>query len=143
MALYNLGNKRVDSIAVTWFGWKNNKLPTRTYDLHIQVAKVFSLIAPVINVVFVASFLAFISLGGFRQCNSYAKRVLFYTLIVWLGNMAFSIFTAPIELRYQLFPLLITFVWDVIFVAFIVQQTKPHPKTENLSGDTLANEMLA
>jgi hypothetical protein len=140
MALYNLGNKRVDSIAVTWFGWKNNKLPTRTYDLRIPVAQVFSLIAPVINVVFVASFLAFISLGGFRQCNACTKRVLLYTLIIWFGNMVFSIFTAPIELRYQLFPLLITFVWDVIFVAFIVQQTKHLPGTGISTHEAMATE---
>jgi hypothetical protein len=136
-------NKTVEINSEKTLLCKNKKQPTLTYYLRIPVAQVFSLIASIINVVFVASFLAFISLGGFRQCNAYAKRLLLYTLIVWLGNMVFSIFTAPIELRYQLFPLLITFVWDVIFLAFIVQQTKSHPKTENLSGENLTNKMLA
>jgi hypothetical protein len=38
--------------------------------------------------------------------------------------MAFSVFSAPIELRYQLFPLIITFSLETFLIAFIVREVQ-------------------
>ncbi|HEY8897638.1 MAG TPA: hypothetical protein VIM79_22585, partial [Niastella sp.] len=37
MGMYNLGDPKVDSIAVTWFNWKNNQLPSRFPDKNIYL----------------------------------------------------------------------------------------------------------
>jgi hypothetical protein len=127
MGIYNMGNATVDHIAVTWFGWKSNQLIIHADISAIPVADAFTIITPVINLVFVTGLVAFIGLAGFRQCNRYIKQIIGCILAIWICNTAFSVLSAPIELRYQLFPLIITLVWGMFFVSYVVQAIYKRP----------------
>lgn len=124
MGFYNLGDDVVDPIAVTWFGWKNNRIHNYFGKQLIRIAKYFSILTAIINLVFITSFIAFACSGGFRKCSYNNKLILWWMLHIWFCNMVFSVFSAPIELRYQLFPLIITHVFLGLILCFLVEEGK-------------------
>lgn len=132
MGFYNLGNNTVESTAVNWFGWKSNQLPLRSKDRIIHVTNFLPKLVAIINSLFLLVSIAFIFLGGFNKCHPLSKKVVSITALIWLSNMVFSIFSAPIELRYQMFPIIITLPLFILLITWIVQslETQPTQKQE-------------
>lgn len=122
MSIYNLGSDFVDPIVVKWFGLTSNKLSTYNADKTIRIADIFTIVTAVINLIFVSSIIAFILLGGYSMWCKHSNQILICTVITWIGNTVFSVLSAPIELRYQLFPLIITLTWGLVLIFYIVQQ---------------------
>jgi hypothetical protein len=129
MGIYNMGNDSVEKIAASWFGWENKKVSTYFKGKKIEVTESFTIISAVINFVFVISFFSFVFLSGFAKSSVSARRVLWLTVSIWFCNMIFSVLAAPIELRYQLFPIFITFCFMLILLSFVIEKsmTKPSP----------------
>jgi hypothetical protein len=121
MGIYNMGFSTVDPIAVKWFNLKSNTLYTRNESKQIPLADVFSIMLPIINLIFVTSFLSFIFLDGINCCSKNSRHVIWTVIGMWGSNTVFSVFSAPIELRYQLFPLITSLIWGNFFVAYIIQ----------------------
>lgn len=124
MGMYNLGNTTVEPIAVSWFGWKSNSLSSHASNKKILIADIFTILTPIINVIFITSFLGFLNLREFKTCNKVIRQIIALTISIWLANTFFSVLTAPIELRYQLFPLVINLIWSSIFLFFIISSVK-------------------
>lgn len=122
MGVYNLGDETVDPIIVTWFGWKNNKVSPRYKNTTIIITEFFTILIAVVNLVFILSFIGFLCLRGFSRCTSYSASILWWMFAVWVGNMIFSVFSAPIELRYQLFPVIITFAFMILLIECIIRE---------------------
>jgi hypothetical protein len=129
MGMYNLGDTKVDSIAVTWFNWKNNQLPSRLSDKNIYIMNFISTALAIINPLFIASMLLFSCFSGLKQCSKTSKYLLACMLLVWVGNCFFSVLSAPTELRYQIFPVAITLPFCILFVSWIVQSFQSEPAT--------------
>lgn len=135
MSLYNLGDDTAAPIAVKWFGWKNNKLPTLFHDKNIVITKVSTILLPIINVIFILSCVGCATLGVFSSCLPYIKKGLYLIILIWLANMCFSVVSAPIELRYQLFTSTVTFVFSCLFIKCIINASRSGSKniTQNTS----------
>lgn len=129
MGVYNLHNRTVDSSVVTWFNWKNNKLPCRLADTNIYIMDHTQTLLAITNPLFIASVLLFIFFSGLKQCSKTSKRLLTCMLLVWLGNCVFSVVSAPTELRYQIFPIVITLPFCVLFMSWIVRSFQTEPAT--------------
>lgn len=127
MGMYNMGRETVDPVAVAWFDWKNNQLPTRSKDRQIHIISFFPNLVAIINPLFLLSSIIFICLTGFRKNSRISKRIIGCVLVLWLSNALFSVFSAPIELRYQLFPLVITLPFVVFFITRIIQSLQAVP----------------
>jgi hypothetical protein len=136
MGIYNMGYTKVDPIAVLWFNWKNNSLPHNSTNNLIPIADIFTILSPVINLIFLTGFLSFLFLGGFKNRSQACKKVILFTLITWIINMLFSVLSAPIELRYQLFPLIISSAWAFLFVAYVIKVIHTFP--QNLKSNEQA-----
>jgi len=124
LAMYNLGDPTVDSITVTWFNWKNNQLPGRFQSPKISVMTLFTPLLAVINTLFICSVLIFLFFSGLKQCSPTNKNILSIIMMVWLGNLFFSVVSAPTELRYQIFPIIITLPFCLFIVAWLIQVSK-------------------
>lgn len=124
MGSYNMGMDSVELVASAWFGWKSNKLPTFFKNKKIKITEPFQVLSGIINFVFIIGFLSFIVLAGFSKINSLSKRIFWLMIIVWFSNMVFSVFAAPIELRYQLFPLILTFSFMLLFISFVLEESR-------------------
>lgn len=129
MGIYNMGRDSVDKIAASWFGWKNKKLTTYFKGKKIDATEGFTIISGVINIVFVISFLSFVFLSGFANSSLFSRRILWLSVAIWFCNMIFSVFAAPIELRYQLFPIFVTFCFMLLFVSFVIQESMTKPSS--------------
>ncbi|SEL63399.1 hypothetical protein SAMN04488505_102725 [Chitinophaga rupis] len=133
MASYNLGGQTVAPITVTWFGLKNNKISTYFKDKTIKISDYFTALTAFTNIFFALGFISFIYLTGFNRSVPYAKHILWWMFTVWIGNMVFSVLSAPIELRYQIFPMIITLVFGVLLTNFMVREIRS-VSNENLAS---------
>lgn len=120
MGYYNLGNATVEKPAVAWFGWKNNKLPNLKNNKVITITSYFDLLLAFINFAFAINFLAVLIMTGMRKSFAYNHGIVWLIGSIWFLNMLFSIFSAPIELRYQIFPMILTLTFAITFVGFII-----------------------
>jgi hypothetical protein len=121
---YNMGQDSAEPIAVTWFKWKDSFLPTYYKNKRISIMQYFSIANGVINLAFILSLIAFLLLSGFDKTNRYTKLIFFLTFIIWTCNMIFSVLAAPIELRYQLFPMGISFIFLVLLTTYIIEKCR-------------------
>jgi hypothetical protein len=128
MGAYNMEIKSVDPIAATWFGWKNNKLPVRSKDRKIHILNYFSLFVSLINSLFLGGGVLFVAFGCCNNCGSLKKNIFVLVSLFWISNLSFSLLSAPIELRYQLFPIVITFAFPLFFMSQILQSIN-YPST--------------
>ncbi|QHS61042.1 hypothetical protein [Chitinophaga agri] len=120
---FNMGKNEVDPGAVSWFGYKSNKVHHFSKDNTIWLTNVFPLLLAMINVVFFFGFIGFVILGGFSKVTPYYKKVLWLMLTIWLGNLAFSVLASPIVLRYQAFPFIFTLAFAVLLLGFVIQES--------------------
>lgn len=134
MGIYNMGNKTVEPIAVTWFGWNNNRLPNRSRDNQIHITAIFPTLLSILNPLFIITCFAFGVMGGFRECSPISKRAIVLMWLIWIANMVFSVFSAPTELRYQLFPIIITLPFTGFFVQWIIASLIAAPVTNQPSS---------
>jgi len=130
MGYYNLGRETVEPIATNWFAWKNNQLPLRSKERKIHIATMFPTILAIINPLFLLAVIVFVIFGGFNKIHIISKNVLIVMLLIWISNVTFSVFSAPIELRYQLFPIVITLAFCGLLITSIIQslQTESYEK---------------
>lgn len=128
MGLYNLLESKVEPIAVTWFNWKNNQLPNRLHSPFIHLMILFPTLLAIINPLFIAGLLLFVCFSGFKQCSKTSKHLLTGMLLVWFGNCVFSIVSAPTELRYQIFPVVITLPFCFLFMSWVLRSFQSQPK---------------
>jgi hypothetical protein len=124
MASYNMGKDTIDKSGVDWFQLKTNKVHSNTSDSTISVCDYFSIVLALINLLFVLSITGFILLKGFLKSDLLARKVYLLQLVVWLSNAGFSVFASPIVLRYQVFPMLITQTFMILFVNYMIQESR-------------------
>jgi hypothetical protein len=127
MSMYNLGGTTVDSVIVNWFNWKNNQLPNRLQDPIIHLMFFIPTLLAIINPLFIASGLLFLCFSGLNKCSKTNKRLLTCMLLVWFGNCVFSVVSAPTELRYQIFPVVMTLPFCILFMAWVVRSFQSEP----------------
>lgn len=138
MGAYNMENGTVSPVVATWFGWKDNKLPSLLKDRKIFLTQPFSVLFAVANVSFVLGLVSFLILGGLQEAHFTSRRIIWLGLFVWFANMAFSVFAAPIEMRYQLFPFIITVTFGWFMLEYIVVKAAANrqPNFDNIK-DTI------
>ena len=129
MGMYNLLGAKADSIAVTWFNWKNNELPIRLADRNIYIMDHIQTGLAIINPLFLAGCLLFLCFSGLKQCSKTSKYLLICMLLVWGSNCVFSVLSAPTELRYQIFPVVITIPFCFLFMSWIIRSFQSEPAT--------------
>ncbi len=123
MGFYNIREHHVDPVVVKWFGWKSNRISNYFNDVRIEITEIFPVLLAIINLTFVVCTIAFTILGGFKQCSGLFRQIFWLMFIIWIGNMVFSVFTAPIELRYQLFPMITTLAFLCLLLPFLVEES--------------------
>ncbi|PSL33540.1 hypothetical protein [Chitinophaga ginsengisoli] len=134
LGIYNMGSDTVDPGAVNWFGYKSNKVHHFSKNKIIILTAIFPLLLAMINVIFFFGFIGFVVLGGFSKVSPYYRAVLWIMLLIWLSNLAFSVFASPIVLRYQAFPFIFTLAFAGLLLEFVIRQSfqESKPKKEEV-----------
>jgi len=130
LGMFNMTSDTVDPGAVSWFGYKSNKVHHFSKNKLIIITAIFPLLLAMINVIFFFGFIGFVVLGGFSKVSPYYRTVLWIMLLIWLSNLAFSVFASPIVLRYQAFPFIFTLAFAGLLLEFVIRQSFQESKPE-------------
>jgi hypothetical protein len=117
---YNTGNDSVKPEAQKWFEYKTRKTHLRVKDNMVKSLNFYPIFTGITNMIFLASIICFFMLNGFRKKTS-QRQLLLIGFTVWLVNAGFTIFASSVALRFQSFPILITFIFSVLMIDWILQ----------------------
>jgi hypothetical protein len=115
---YNMGKDSVGAMIQMWFGYKSGKVKTIFKDLKVNVLDFYPVTVAIVNVLFVLGVLGFVLLWGIKQWPSMAVSLLLVSSLLVI-NMGFSIFAAPIALRFQIFPLLVALSFCLLLLEYV------------------------
>ena len=140
LGYYNMGFDSVSSITIKWFKLKNNKVYNYYNSKQVQIAKYYTILLPVINVIFLAGLFAVLSLKELQTENLLRKRILQITLLVWLSTVLFSAFTAYTILRYEIFSMILTLSFSIICISILIQNLSGIGENSNDRNDPVASQ---
>ena len=83
--------------------------------------------------ILVLSAISFFLLQGYKY-NPRLMKALVLVAFLWVINFIFSVFASPIALRFQLFPILVSFSFAFLLVEFMIKAAKG-------SEETFSNEV--
>jgi hypothetical protein len=122
LGVYNMGGDSVEKLAKDWFNYTTQKVKDHNNkNSKINVIKYYSYLSTVINVFLLICIGGLAAFTRFKHDNKHLIKLLLVVLSLWLLNAGFSIFASPIVLRYQLFPVLISFSMGLLVAEAIVK----------------------
>lgn len=116
---YSTGVDSVPPMAQIWFDYKSSKITSRFKSFDVNVLDFLPILAGTLNVLFLFGLFAYWFLGGWQ--NTVFRKGIILSAAFWLVNFGFSVFAAPIALRFQLFPIIISISFTAMFVEYIVR----------------------
>lgn len=119
LGIYNMGEDSVDALAKEWFQYKSLKVYHFSKNNDVKVIAWYPVFSTLSNILFVISVIGFIFFKGMQKSGPYFPVVLLLIFVLCLTNMCFSIFASPITLRYQLFPIMLSFVFSMLTIRYI------------------------
>ncbi|MDO6433062.1 NAD(P)/FAD-dependent oxidoreductase [Flavitalea sp. BT771] len=109
LGVYNMGDDSVRPMAKSWFHYKSQQVKKNNKKFaSFQLVEWYPIFAALANLLLLIHLAGLIFFGQFRLSEA-GTRLLLVTVTLWLMNSAFSIFASPIVLRYQVFPVLLSF----------------------------------
>jgi hypothetical protein len=140
---YNMGRDSVTAIARMWFGYKTNKVTTRTKDFKVTVLNFYPILSGIANVVMLLGLICFGMLNGFREKSLFSKGTALAG-IIWLLNAGFTILASAAALRFQSFPILMSVTFATLLVGWLVKlaltsnTTLENVNLSNANADTIS-----
>jgi hypothetical protein len=109
LGTYNMGGDSVGSLAKDWFQYKSQKVYTHSKkEGTIWMVEWYPIFGSLVNLLLCIHLIGFVIFYGFKKPGPlFSLLILVFTF--WILNLFFSVFASPIVLRYQVFPIAITF----------------------------------
>jgi hypothetical protein len=117
---YNSGNGTVTEQAKTWFGYKTQNVKIRMGNGKVWILNFYPILSGIINVMMLFGLLYYILLKGW-QYNPVFNKTVIMGGAVWLLNAGFTITVSSAALRFQSFPVLLTTMFVVLLVDWMVK----------------------
>ena len=123
---FNSGQKAIAPIAQLWFKYKSNKIYTKTPDIENKLLSPYPILSGTINAILLLCFSSYLLLA-YNTLNQTLGKGIAIAFLLWLTNAIFTISASSAALRFQSFPLVISFYYCTILVDWLVKMaiTKP------------------
>jgi len=122
LGIYNMGGDSVGQMAKTWFNYKTLRVREHNNkSARIGVTGYYSFMSAIVNTFLLICIIGLALFTGFKQGDKGLYRLLFVVSLFWVLNTGFSIFASPIVLRYQVFPMVISFSLALLAAEAIVR----------------------
>lgn len=118
---FYLRKDTLGSYVKTWFGISNITVSKQRIQLRSQILAPYPILNTLVHIIFIASFLGFFVLDGYKKLQRPYAYALVSIAVLWLGNFFFGMITAGGLLRYQLFITIVEFAFALYFVGFIAK----------------------
>jgi len=132
LEFYNGRADILSPMAVRWFKYSSNKAYTRSADKHNRFMFVYTYVQTAANMLFVLGFTGFILLGGLKYLQPYKRHIVWWIIVVWTCNLIFNVTGPPMELRYLVFSMLITFPFGILWFSFVIKESLAKHKQDEL-----------
>jgi len=120
LATYNSGKDSTANIARTWFKYSSNKLPVRTKDRNVHMLDFYPILTGVTNLVILFILIFFLVLKATGASVAFKKGVALAAGL-WLINAGFTIFASSAALRFQAFPVVLSFIFMLLLVDWLAK----------------------
>ena len=120
--VYNMDRDFVEDMEKKWFHYPTEKIFTRTKDRLISYMFVYPYFLAAVNLLYVLGLIGFLVLGGWKASTRYYRGLLLLVLAIWCCNLGFSVLASPIVLRYQIFPMLLSFTFGILLITYVIRQ---------------------
>jgi len=122
LGTYNMGADSVRVMAKEWFNYKSQKVTEHSKkEENIIMTIWYPVFSALVNLLLVIHLAGLLLFGLLKNRDAIFSRTLLLILALWILNMGFSIFASPIVLRYQVFPVLVSFFAAIIIGEKIYQ----------------------
>jgi hypothetical protein len=130
---YVIGDKKIFPAGALWFKIPINSFETRT-DFKISITKYMATLHGVFSLLFILAASLFIGKAGLKNTPPSSRKILACALLVLLCNGGFSIVAAPIVLRYQTFPFILTSVFSVLLAEYLIRTYLLHKLKKTITN---------
>ncbi|MGF6928276.1 hypothetical protein QFZ48_003776 [Chitinophaga sp. W2I13] len=127
---YSTGVDSVSMVAQVWFNYKTTKLKSHFKDYKVRSLSFFPILTGTMNIVLLFSLISFIILQGYKKYPR-LKNGMLLVITLWLVNFGFSVLASPIALRFQLFPILVSFSFTFFLVEYLIKSASGIETTLN------------
>ena len=134
---YNLGEQTVNKLAVKWFGYINNHVKTRTKSDNVLILQFYPSLACIIHLMLLLMLLSYLLLKGWQYNPSFNKGILL-AVFLWIANTGFTIFAAPVALRFQAFPVMLNVTFSLLLMEWMVRLIQHLKRQSQQQPDPLA-----
>jgi hypothetical protein len=117
---YNGGRNTIEPIARQWFRYKSNKVETAFKDLKVEILNFMPSLTAIINILFLFGLTYAIAFSTFKY-HKPLSRILILVGSLWAFNFLFSVFSAFIQLRSQLFGITVFFLFATLFADLVIR----------------------
>jgi hypothetical protein len=123
LGYYNTGISTVPESAMKWFGYNNNQVRTRIKNGKASILLPYPHLVSITNLILFLMLLSYLLLKGWQYSPSFNKSIILAGF-VWITNAGFTVFTCPAELRFQTFPVTVTFIFSLLLIDWMVRLTE-------------------
>lgn len=128
LEVYNLGEDRMDRIAVHWFDYSGRKVSVVSKTFHGRLLAAYPAFFCLLNLFFAWNLFTLIHGKGLQNTErKFASAIGLISALV-LINAAFSIFANIIVFRYQVFPMITLLAIVLLLTDFIEEERKVPPE---------------
>ncbi|WP_212005669.1 hypothetical protein [Chitinophaga sp. HK235] len=129
LGAYNSGIDTVRPVAVHWFGYSSTKISAKASGKQVNVLNYYPIIVGATNVIFVMMSIVFLIFGGRRSGNGFFQVWMLVTAF-WIINLLFSVYASPVALRFQVFPFMLCFIFNLMLLDYVLKA--PDSKDKSL-----------
>jgi hypothetical protein len=117
--LYNEGNNTVDSSAIKWFRYKSEQVTCVNKAMTPFMLKPVSYVFLFVNIIFCVLLAIVIARAKYYSLSPRLLRTLLLAGGFWLVNFCFSVYAAPMVMRFQYFPMIICSAFSLVLINVI------------------------
>lgn len=132
---YNTGVNYVPKSAKNWFGYKTVNIHSRMKKAKTWVLDPIPIISGITNIVLLVGLLYYIILKGWKNNPAFNKAIILGSSL-WMCNAGFTIFASSAALRFQSFPILMSFIFCSLLVDWMLQLIHKMKEEEKLKTET-------
>lgn len=124
LVLYNDGSDTVWPIARTWFGYKTDKVYTRSDTREMQLFAYYPAFMVFIILLFTGVWIGYLLIGGRKYTDPQFRNAFRITTFYWIVHVGFSVLASPVVLRYQLFNMILGVTFSVLLVDMYLRRAR-------------------
>jgi hypothetical protein len=120
LLVYNGGNNTVDSSAIKWFRYKSEQVTCMNKAMTGIILLPFSYLFLLINIIFCVLLAIVIARAKYYSLSPRLLRTLLLSGGFWIVNFCFSVYAAPMVIRFQYLPMIIYSAFSLVLINVIL-----------------------